>query len=164
QEKEAASLDLSDDEDLAQAFDMHSLIVSSLHPEEEDKVLTADEVISEIDDMMKVGVAIHVVVKYVILLITMMDLAFFIYPILRWFHQVSFSSVAELKAMNHAQLNELIAEYDSTTKLLSEMLVTELALRDELEFDKELKNQFISLLLTIQKKRRDSQSERKNKK
>ncbi|RUS87326.1 hypothetical protein EGW08_004938, partial [Elysia chlorotica] len=71
QEKEAASLDLSDDEDLAQAFDMHSLIVSSLHPEEEDKVLTADEVISEIDDMMKVGVAIHVVVKYVILLITM---------------------------------------------------------------------------------------------
>ena len=66
--------------------------------------------------------------------------------------------------MNHAQLNELIAEYDTTTKLLSEMLVTELALRDELEFDKELKNQFISLLLTIQKKRRESQSERKNKK
>ena len=54
QEKEPPSLDLSDDEDLAQAFDMHSLIVSSLHPEEEDKVLTADEVISEIDDMMKV--------------------------------------------------------------------------------------------------------------
>ena len=66
--------------------------------------------------------------------------------------------------MNHAQLNELVAEYDATTKLLSEMLVTELALRDELEFDKELKNQFISLLLTIQKKRRESQSERKNKK
>ncbi len=34
---------------------MHSLIVSSLHPEEEDKILTADEVISEIDDMMKVS-------------------------------------------------------------------------------------------------------------
>ena len=57
QEKEPPSLDLSDDEDLAQAFDMHSLIVSSLHPEEEDKVLTADEVISEIDDMMKVRVS-----------------------------------------------------------------------------------------------------------
>ncbi|CAG5114688.1 unnamed protein product, partial [Candidula unifasciata] len=51
--KQPLCLDLSDDEDLAQAFDMHSLIVSSLHPEEEDKILTADEVISEIDDMMK---------------------------------------------------------------------------------------------------------------
>ncbi|GFN89382.1 fasciculation and elongation protein zeta-2 [Plakobranchus ocellatus] len=70
----------------------------------------------------------------------------------------------ELKSMNCTQLNELVAEYDATTKLLSEMLVTELALRDELEFDKELKNQFISLLLTIQKKRRECQSERKNKK
>lgn len=54
QESEPLSLDLSDDEELSQAFDMHSLIVTSLHPEEEDKVLTADEVISQIDDMMKV--------------------------------------------------------------------------------------------------------------
>lgn len=61
--KQPLCLDLSDDEDLAQAFDMHSLIVSSLHPEEEDKILTADEVISEIDDMMKVCITFSVYTK-----------------------------------------------------------------------------------------------------
>jgi hypothetical protein len=43
-------------------------------------------------------------------------------------------------------------------------LIRELALRDELEYDKELKNQFISLLLTIQKKRRDNNVDKKKKK
>lgn len=37
---------------------------------------------------------------------------------------------------------------------LSEELVTDLGSRDELEFEKELKNNFISLLLSIQSKRR----------
>ncbi len=37
---------------------------------------------------------------------------------------------------------------------LSESLIAELALRDELEYEKELKNQFISLLLSIQNKKR----------
>ncbi len=37
---------------------------------------------------------------------------------------------------------------------LSEELVNDLSIRDELEFEKELKNTFISLLLSIQSKRR----------
>ena len=49
------NLDLSDDEEIAQALDMHSLIVSSLqHPETDDYVATAEEVISEIESMMQV--------------------------------------------------------------------------------------------------------------
>lgn len=36
----------------------------------------------------------------------------------------------------------------------SETLIAELALRDELEYEKELKNTFISLLLNVQNKRR----------
>ena len=39
-------------------------------------------------------------------------------------------------------------------KDLSEELVTDLGTRDELEYEKELKNTFISLLLSIQSKRR----------
>lgn len=159
QEKEPPSLDLSDDEDLAQAFDMHSLIVSSLHPEEEDKVLTADEVISEIDDMMKEPSPEDF---FNAMQETPEDEDYT--KVKETLATLSGYGKEELKTMNNAQLNELVAEYDTTTKLLSEMLVTELALRDELEFDKELKNQFISLLLTIQKRRRESQSERKNKK
>ena len=54
QEQEEPGLDLSDDEELAQAFDMHSLIVSSLHHEDEDRVETADDVIRQIENMMKV--------------------------------------------------------------------------------------------------------------
>jgi len=50
------NLDLSDDEDIAQAFDMHSLIISSLqHSETDDYIATAEEVISEIETMMQVG-------------------------------------------------------------------------------------------------------------
>lgn len=44
------NLDLSDDEELQAAFDMHSLIVSSLHHE---PLFSADDVINEIEGIMK---------------------------------------------------------------------------------------------------------------
>ncbi|XP_014672381.1 PREDICTED: fasciculation and elongation protein zeta-2-like [Priapulus caudatus] len=44
------NLDMSDDEELAQAFDMHSLIVSSTNQE---PVVSADDVIDEIDEIMQ---------------------------------------------------------------------------------------------------------------
>ena len=47
---------------------------------------------------------------------------------------------------------------------LSEELVTDLGVRDELEFEKELKNTFISLLLSIQSKRRQVSSKSSNQK
>lgn len=43
----------------------------------------------------------------------------------------------------------------------SETLIAELALRDELEYEKELKNTFISLLLAVQNKRRAYHIEKK---
>lgn len=43
---------------------------------------------------------------------------------------------------------------ESLVGALSETLIAELALRDELEYEKELKNQFISLLLAVQNRRR----------
>ncbi|KAL8590094.1 hypothetical protein ACOMHN_034325 [Nucella lapillus] len=66
--------------------------------------------------------------------------------------------------MTCVDLHELLAEYERSIKELSELLVTELALRDEFDYDKELKNSFISLLLSIQKKRRDTNADRKKKK
>jgi hypothetical protein len=66
--------------------------------------------------------------------------------------------------MSCSALNEVLTEYEIVIKELSEILIRELALRDELEYDKELKNQFISLLLTIQKKRRDNNVDKKKKK
>lgn len=43
----------------------------------------------------------------------------------------------------------------------SETLIAELALRDELEYEKELKNTFISLLLNVQNKRRQMSANQK---
>lgn len=43
----------------------------------------------------------------------------------------------------------------------SETLINELALRDELEYEKELKNTFISLLLAVQNRRRQYHVEKK---
>lgn len=47
---------------------------------------------------------------------------------------------------------------------LSETLISELALRDELEYEKELKNTFISLLLAVQNRRRQYHVEKKKNK
>lgn len=60
----------------------------------------------------------------------------------------------KLSTLTIAQLNELYMELEQVIQLKSESLIHLLATRDELEFEKELKNQFISLLLSVQNKRR----------
>ena len=55
------------------------------------------------------------------------------------------------------ELELLIRDY-------SETLISELALRDELEYEKELKNSFISLLLAVQNRRRQHHVEKKKNK
>jgi hypothetical protein len=61
-----------------------------------------------------------------------------------------------LMALTVNDLAGLVDELEGTVRLLSETLVTELAEREELEFHKELNNQFISLLLSIQRRRREA--------
>lgn len=67
---------------------------------------------------------------------------------------ISVSFFLELKQLSSSQLTELLGEMESLVAALSETLIAELALRDELEYEKELKNQFISLLLAVQNRRR----------
>nr|CAD7440769.1 unnamed protein product [Timema bartmani] len=68
---------------------------------------------------------------------------------------------SELKTLSLSQLNELYLELEVLIREFSETLIAELALRDELEYEKELKNTFISLLLAVQNKRRQYHVERK---
>lgn len=63
--------------------------------------------------------------------------------------------------MTISQLNELYLEMEVLIREFSETLISELALRDELEYEKELKNTFISLLLAVQNKRRQFHVEKK---
>lgn len=76
----------------------------------------------------------------------------------QWLPSISFT---ELRTMTIQQLNELYLEMEVLIREFSETLISELALRDELEFEKELKNTFISLLLAVQNKRRQFHVEKK---
>lgn len=51
--------------------------------------------------------------------------------------------------MSVGALNETLMELEVVVRQYSETLITQLALRDELEYEKELKNSFISLLLQV---------------
>lgn len=69
--------------------------------------------------------------------------------------------IPELRTYSLAQLNEIFMELEVLIREFSETLIAELALRDELEYEKELKNTFISLLLAVQNKRRQYHIEKK---
>jgi len=69
----------------------------------------------------------------------------------------------DLKGQSIYSLNELYEELDASVKELSGTLVQELATRDELEFEKETKNTFISLVHSIQNKRRQCQNDKRQK-
>ena len=57
---------------------------------------------------------------------------------------------SELNKLNVYELGELVEQIELFTTELSDTLVQELALRDELEFEKETRNTFISLIMSIQ--------------
>ena len=63
--------------------------------------------------------------------------------------------------MSLSQLNEVYLEVEVLIQKYSETLISELALRDELEYEKELKNTFIDLLVSVQNRRRQYHAERK---
>lgn len=69
-----------------------------------------------------------------------------------------------VKRLSVAELNELLEEIETAIKDYSEELVQQLALRDELEFEKEVKNSFISVLIEVQNKQREHKEMAKKKK
>ncbi|CAI4224649.1 unnamed protein product [Auanema sp. JU1783] len=73
------------------------------------------------------------------------------------------SNPENLQELSYSKLVTLNAEMEQLIQVYNESLVEELAHRDELEYEKEMKNSFISLLLSIQNKRRQFNNERKRK-
>lgn len=63
-----------------------------------------------------------------------------------------------------SELNELLEEIETAIKEYSEELVQQLALRDELEFEKEVENSFISALIEVQNKQKEHKETAKKKK
>lgn len=73
-------------------------------------------------------------------------------------------SVTGVKRLSVSELNELLEEIETAIKEYSEELVQQLALRDELEFEKEVKNSFISVLIEVQNKQKEHKETAKKKK
>uniref|UniRef100_UPI00358E1197 fasciculation and elongation protein zeta-2-like isoform X4 n=1 Tax=Myxine glutinosa TaxID=7769 RepID=UPI00358E1197 len=66
-----------------------------------------------------------------------------------------YSMDAGLRGLSVAQLMEHLEALESTIRSFSEELIQELALRDELEFEKEVKNTFIASLIEVQNKQKE---------
>ncbi|XP_046429654.1 fasciculation and elongation protein zeta-2 isoform X3 [Neodiprion pinetum] len=141
----------SEDEAVATDLDMHALILSSstdTHSPEE-PLKTAEEVLREIDDIMQESPSMERSADSEGSLLDVDET-------LERSKEVLGSPLYEekLRQLSTGQLTELLGEMESLVGALSETLIAELALRDELEYEKELKNQFISLLLAVQNRRR----------
>ncbi|XP_044748066.1 fasciculation and elongation protein zeta-2 [Coccinella septempunctata] len=142
----------SEDEAVASDLDMHALILNGIHQDTE-PLKTADEVIQEIDDMMQEDSCSD----------ENGDLIVENNEVLEKAKEVLSTPLYEdkLRDLSLSQLNELFLELEVLIREFSETLISELALRDELEYEKELKNTFISLLLAVQNKRRQYHVEKK---
>lgn len=66
--------------------------------------------------------------------------------------------------MSEAELNEWLEEVETTIRGYSEELIQHLAMRDELEYEKEVKNSFISVLIDVQNRQKEHREMLKKKK
>uniref|UniRef100_A0A672ZJV9 Si:dkey-288i20.2 n=1 Tax=Sphaeramia orbicularis TaxID=375764 RepID=A0A672ZJV9_9TELE len=69
-----------------------------------------------------------------------------------------------VRTMTVAELNERLEETETAIRRFSEELVLQLALRDELDFEKEVKNSFISALIDVQNRQKEHRELMKKKK
>ncbi|XP_069925359.1 fasciculation and elongation protein zeta-2 isoform X4 [Oryctolagus cuniculus] len=150
-------LDSSDDEELREQLDMHSIIVSCVN---EEPLFTADQVIEEIEEMMQESPDPEDDETP-----SQSDRLSMLSQEIQTLKRSSTSSYEErVKRLSVSELNELLEEIETAIKEYSEELVQQLALRDELEFEKEVKNSFISVLIEVQNKQKEHKETAKKKK
>ncbi|KAJ8045759.1 Fasciculation and elongation protein zeta-2 [Holothuria leucospilota] len=153
------SLDLPEDDDLAQSLDMHSMVLSgstTTPVDEEDgeeyPVVTAEQVIEELDEMFQCETSPDEPPEEDRLSSMSRELQALRERSLATGNYEEGNVGQALKEMDLAQLNELLEELDNTFREFSEILVQQLALREEMEDEKEMKNMFIASLLSVQNK------------
>ncbi|XP_035677505.1 fasciculation and elongation protein zeta-2-like isoform X8 [Branchiostoma floridae] len=163
--EEPMNLDLSDDEELRESFDAHSLIISSLTQE---PIFTAEEVIEEIDEIMgETSMEEETPVSedsLSVLSQEMLALRERSNTVTSYDESKAAEGPPGLKKLPLQTLNEVLEELEATIKEYSEILIQQLALRDELVYEKEVKNQFISALVAVQNRQREHKQNKDNKK
>ncbi|XP_066540181.1 fasciculation and elongation protein zeta-2 isoform X1 [Hoplias malabaricus] len=166
------NLDVSDDEELREHMDMHSIIVSCIN---EEPLFTAEQVIEEIEEMMKDSPdmeAEHNSQSNLIQGSISTSHSFEESKCLHTGHSLfvcghSMSNRLDVSSgvrnLSVAELNELLEEVETAIRSYSEELVQHLALRDELDFEKEVKNSFISVLIDVQNRQKEHRERLKKK-
>nr|VZI33553.1 unnamed protein product [Spirometra erinaceieuropaei] len=132
-------IEAAEDDELAKALDHHSIVTSQLPDTQDDHVQTADEIIEELDRMM-VDDALEPDLDLDFVGSQTCDDQAFSYI---W------KPVEVLNQLSIPQLNHLVDEIDSCIRYYSACLVHELATREELDYEQELKDIFFTLLLEV---------------
>ncbi|XP_028858851.1 fasciculation and elongation protein zeta-2 [Denticeps clupeoides] len=144
---DGVNLDLSDDEELREQMDMHCIIVSCVS---EEPLFTAEQVIEEIEEMMQSPDAEDDGST------CQSDLSLLSQDTITVTRSSSINSYEErVRGMSAAELTELLEEVEASIRCYSEELIQQLALRDELEYEKEVKNSFISVLIEVQNRQKE---------
>uniref|UniRef100_A0A3Q0SI58 Fasciculation and elongation protein zeta 2b n=1 Tax=Amphilophus citrinellus TaxID=61819 RepID=A0A3Q0SI58_AMPCI len=145
---EHESLDLSDDEELREQMDMHSIIVSCINDE---PLFTAEQVIEEIEEMMQESPDPEDDESP-----SQSDLSMLSQDLHAMKRSGSNTSYEDrLRQMSVSELTETLEEVEAAIRRYSEELIQALALRDELDYEKEVKNSFISLLIDVQNRQKE---------
>ncbi|XP_073341824.1 fasciculation and elongation protein zeta-2 isoform X1 [Pagrus major] len=152
--KSDVTVELSDDEELREQLDMHSIIVSCLADE---PLFTAEQVIEEIEEMMQDSPDVEAKHNP-----SQSDLSMISLDVQRATSSPSFER--RVRTLTVAELNERLEETETNIRRFSEELVQQLALRDELDFEKEVKNSFISALIDVQNRQKEHRELLKKKK
>ncbi|XP_056331614.1 fasciculation and elongation protein zeta-2 isoform X1 [Danio aesculapii] len=136
---ESVNLDVSDDEELRDQMDMHSIIVSCIN---EEPLLTAEQVIEEIEELMQESPEVESEQNDSHSLISQ--------------KRSHSSQIYEdrVRLMSVLELNDELEDVETAIRGYSEELIHHLASRDELEFEKEVKNSFISVLIDVQNRQK----------
>ncbi|XP_026140521.1 fasciculation and elongation protein zeta-2 isoform X1 [Carassius auratus] len=160
---ESVNLDLSDDEELREQMDTHSIIVSCIS---EEPLLTAEQVIEELEELMQDSpeleserMAPHSELSLVSHSSRTDEEREYV-PL-----GVSCGAVgacltlrcalcAGVRLMSALELNVQLEDVETAIRRYSEELIQQLAVRDELEFEKEVKNSFISVLIDVQNRQK----------
>uniref|UniRef100_A0A4W5RAD6 Fasciculation and elongation protein zeta 2b n=1 Tax=Hucho hucho TaxID=62062 RepID=A0A4W5RAD6_9TELE len=141
-------LDLSDDEELREQMDMHSIIVSCINDE---PLFTVEQVIEEIEELMEESPDPEDDESP-----SQSDLSMLSQDLSNLKRSSSNTSYEDrLRRLSVSELSEALEEVETAIRRYSEELIQALALRDELDFEKEVKNSFISLLIDVQNRQKE---------
>uniref|UniRef100_A0A8C1KIM8 Si:ch211-57i17.1 n=1 Tax=Cyprinus carpio TaxID=7962 RepID=A0A8C1KIM8_CYPCA len=148
QRVEVNNLDVSDDEELRDQMDMHTIIISCVN---EEPLFTAEQVIEEIEEIMQQSPDDKDHESP-----SQFDLSMMSHELHTLTHSTSNSSYEErLRGLCVSELLERLEEVERQIRGFSEELIDQLAVREELDYEKEVKNTFISALIHVQNRQKE---------